>query len=237
VLNLDESTFRFAEDVVASLADTFTSREIHIGGDECPTVEWESSDRGRALMAEHGYSGPRQLQGLYTRRLADTLRTLGRRAVAWDEALDTDAPSDLFVMAWRHVERARLAAEAGHDVVVAAMEHLYFDWPNSESRGEPLSLLPPPFATPWEKVYRFEVVPRRLDPSLTGRILGAQAQLWTEYVATESHLHYMAFPRLCALSEVLWGTTESEELFRERLSRHLMRLRGLGVAYRPLDGV
>ena len=235
VLNVEDATFEFVSDVLRTVASVFPSKFVHIGGDECPTIEWESDEHAARVMSEHGFDAARQLQGLFTDREAETLRELGRRAVAWDEVLDASVPQDVIIAAWRHVSLGRRAAEAGHDVVMAAMEFLYFDWPNSESPEEPLALLPSPFATPWEKVYGFQVIPDGLDPSKHHRVLGAQAQLWTEYIATRDHMDYMAFPRVCAFSEVVWGTANDESEFRERLRRHLSLLGTIGVNYRGLD--
>jgi len=235
VLNVDEPALRFAEEVLETVMSVFPGPFVHIGGDECPTIEWERDERAARVMAERGFTSARQLQGLFTDREATALRAGGRRAVAWDEVLDASVPSDVVIAAWRHVSLGRRAAEAGYDVMMAAMEHLYFDWPNAEDPNEPLALLPSPFATPWEKVYAFNVMPPGLDPALAHHILGAQAQLWTEYIATVEHLDYMAFPRLCAFSEVAWGTSGDADEFRHRLEQHVQLLDLIGVNYRRLD--
>jgi hexosaminidase len=67
--------------------------------------------------------------------------------------------------------------------------------------------------------------------------LGAQGNLWSEYLYTAKNVEYSAFPRLIAMSEVTWSPVEGRkfEEFRERLAQHLKRLDQLKVNYRKLD--
>ena len=235
VLNASEAALEFAEDVVTYVASLFPDSPVHIGGDECPTAEWESSVEARSAMIRHGFSDPRQLQGLYTSRIAGALRLAGHEVIAWDEVLDAEVADDTVICAWRSPSKGTEAARRGHDVIMAPMQFLYFDWLGSDREGEPVALAPVPFVTSWQKVYDFRVVPLDLEPELHHRIRGAQAQLWSEYIATRDHLDYMAFPRLCAFAEVAWGTAGTPEEFRPRLVEHLGRLRAMGVRYRELD--
>jgi hexosaminidase len=186
-------------------------------------------------MAEHGFSDERQLQGLFTDRLTGALRADGHEVLAWDEVMDAEVDAEVVICAWRHSERGRLAAEAGHDVVMAPMQFLYFDWLSSDAADEPVALAPPPAVTPWEKVYRFSVIPPGLDEQYWHHVRGAQAQLWSEYIATREHLEYMAFPRVAVFAEVVWGTTETVEALRPRLARHVERLAAMGVHARALE--
>jgi hexosaminidase len=235
VLNVGALALDFAEEAVLFVADLFPDSPVHIGGDECPTTEWEHSEQAALVMSEHGFSDVRQLQGLFTRRLARALHERGHEVIAWDEVLDADVPSGTVIAAWRSTEKGVEAAERGLDVIMAPMQYLYFDWLSSDAPDEPIALTQPPHVTTWERVYGFSVVPEDLAPPLHHHIRGAQAQLWTEYIATRDHLDYMAFPRLCALSEVVWGTTTTLEEFRPRLSEHLDRLDAMGVHFRTLD--
>ena len=149
--------------------------------------------------------------------------------------LDADAPADVVVVAWRAAERGAAAARAGHDVVMAPMDFLYFDWVNSDAESEPPAQTAAPDSTTWEKVYGFRCVPEGLETEAAAHVRGAQAQLWTEYIATRDHLDYMAFPRLCAFAEAVWGTAGDAGEFRSRLGTHLARLGAKGLKYRPLD--
>ncbi len=235
VLNVEPRALAFAEEVVRYVASLFPGSPVHIGGDECPSLEWEQSPSAREVMLEHRFADARQLQGLFTRRLAAALVADGHEVLAWDEVLDAQVPEGTVIVAWRHVSQGSRAARRGLDVVMAPMEFLYFDWLSSGDATEPVAVAPPPFFTTWEKVYGFSVVPPDLEPEFHYRIRGAQAQLWTEYIASRDHLDYMAFPRIAAFAEVAWGTQTDIEEFRVRLEGHLSRLAAMGVRFRPLD--
>jgi len=235
VLNVAPDTLRFAENAVCAVADYFPGSPVHIGGDECPTTEWESSSDAREVMKSHGFTRARQLQGLYTQTLTRTLEARGHRVIAWDEVLDADVPTSTVIAAWRHSLFGTEAVRRGHDVIMAPMEFTYFDWPNSESADEPMALLPPPFATTWQKVYGFRVIPDDVPTDDAHHILGTQAQLWTEYIASRDHLDYMTFPRLSAFAEVAWGTSGDVGEFTHRLRDHVARLAALGINFRQLD--
>jgi hexosaminidase len=237
VLNVSDEALAFAEEVVTHVAGLFPGSPVHIGGDECPTAEWARSDAAREVMVRHGFDDVTRLQGLFTTRLARVLRASGHDVVAWDEVLDADVPEGVVIAAWRSSRKGVEAAKRGLDVIMAPMQFLYFDWVSSDDVREPVAQTTPPHVTTWERVYGFSVIPPGLDASLHHHVRGAQAQLWTEYIATRDHLDYMAFPRLSAFAEVAWGTATSLEEFRPRLARHLGRLSAMGVAFRPLDPV
>jgi hexosaminidase len=235
VLNVSPEALAFAEEVVGYVAGLFPGSPVHIGGDECPTSEWEQSALARAVMDSQGFTSARQLQGLFTSRLASVLRASGHEVVAWDEVLDAEVPDGTVIVAWRSTEKAEEAARRGLDVVMAPMQFLYFDWLSSTEPNEPLALAPLPYVTTWETVYDFSVIPRDLQSEFQHHVRGAQVQLWSEYIATRDHLDYMAFPRTAAFSEVVWGTTTTTEDFRTRLSSHAQRLHAMGIRLRPLD--
>lgn len=238
VLNLEEKTVHFCTEVIDEVAEIFPSPYFHVGGDECPTVEWTTSPRVEEIMKEQGFTDERQLQGWFTARMAEHLATRGRTLVGWAEILEGGAPEGSIAMSWRGEEDAVKAAKAGHRVVMAAQDWLYFDRPYSLDPAEPVGS---PGATSVEKVYMYEPVSTAIPAELRHQVLGAQCQLWTEYVTTPAQAEYMYFPRLSAFAENAWSTEtatlpKSYEEFKRRLARHLDRLEALGVNYRPLDG-
>jgi hexosaminidase len=234
VLNLNEPTLAFAEDVVRYVASLFPAGPFHIGGDECPTIEWENSPEALAIMEADGFSDARQLQGLYTKRLAAALHADGHQVIAWDEVLDAEVPDGTTIAAWRDSSKGVEAAQRGLNVIMAPMQFTYFDLLNSDDPDEPVAQAPLPHARPWEKVYQFPLIPLELAPEFHHLIRGAQIQLWTEYIGTVEHLDYMAFPRIAAFSEVAWGTCGDLEDFRSRLQYHVRRLGAMGINFRPL---
>ncbi len=237
VLNLEGPAVRFCREVLEEVMDIFPGPYVHIGGDECPTTEWEASDRARLRCQELGLSGPRQLQGWFTTQMADVVSARGKALVAWDEVLHAGAPPGTVITVWQHQNARRTAvqgATAGHDIVMAPETWTYFDWAYADDPREPLAIRP---ALSVEHAYSFEPVPDGLPEELEPRIIGAQCQLWTEYVPTVRHAEYMYFPRTCALAEAVWSGRERHwDEFEPRLRHHMARLDALGINYRPLDG-
>jgi hexosaminidase len=237
VLNLDRPAVEFCCDVLDEVVEVFPFRYVHAGGDECPAGEWEASPAAKAKMRELGYSEARQLQGWFTAGIGEHLAARGRVLVGWDEILDGGAPPGSVVMSWQGEEGGVKAAAAGHDVVMAPVQWLYLDWSYVDSPAEPVAIFP---ATSVERVYKYD--PRHsVAEGDRGRVLGAQCQLWTEYVADAGHAEYMYFPRVCAFSEIVWSgdravPREPYTAFEKRLAAHLNRLDAIGVNYRPLSG-
>jgi hexosaminidase len=173
--------------------------------------------------------------------MAGHLAERGRILVGWDEILEGGAPAAAVVMSWRGEEGGVEAASAGHDVVMAPQQWLYFDWSYADDPAEPLAICP---ATSVERVWSYNPVPDSIPAGQRHHVLGAQCQLWTEYVATTEHAEYLYFPRVSAFAEMVWrgpaaGPTGEDRTFDEfeaRLRRHLKRLDAVGVNYRPLDG-
>ncbi|WP_328808002.1 beta-N-acetylhexosaminidase [Nonomuraea antri] len=229
VLNVSEETVAFFHHVLEEVIEVFPSEWIHIGGDECPKREWEESPRAQARMRELGLPDADALQSWFIGRMTAFLAERGRRAIGWDEILQGGLAPGATVMSWRGEEGGAEAARAGHDAVMCPHTHTYFDYYQAGPEGEPLAI---GGLTGLEQVYAYRPVPAGLDAAAAGHILGTQAQLWSEYLPTSAHVEYMAFPRLCALAEVAWGTAGEYAEFGERLRGHLERLDRLGVGYR-----
>ena len=229
-----EHTFKFLEDVLTQVMALFPSRYIHIGGDEVPKVRWRESAFAQQLMQREGLQGEAELQSWFVRRIERFLNAHGRRLVGWDEILEGGIAPAATVMSWRGTAGGIEAARQGHDVVMTPGTHVYFDHYQGPREGEPLGI---GGYTPLEKVYAFEPVPAELTPLEARHILGAQANMWTEYVATPAHVEYMVYPRALALSEVLWSRTEGRDWtsFTERLPAVVAALDGQRVNYRIPD--
>jgi hexosaminidase len=237
VLNLEDATLRFCTDVLDEVARIFPGPYVHVGGDECPTTEWKTNARAQEIMREEGYDDERQLQGWFSERIAAHLERRHRRLVGWDDLLESGAPSEAILMAWQDEARGVATVEAGHDVVMVPQEWLYFDRAASADPDEPVGF---PGVTTLEKVYLHDPMPDAVPVAQRARVLGAQCQLWTEFVSTPRQAQYQYFPRLCAFAEIVW-TLEDEraksyEEFESRLERHLGRLTAMNVNFRPLDG-
>ena len=200
--------YQFVEDVLTEIMDIFPSEVIHIGGDETPTDKWQQCPKCQ------GKGG----QAHFTKRVFGFLTSMGRRALGWDEILD-GSPKDAMIMSWRGSAPGAKAAEAGHDVVMAPTTHCYFDYQQvKDTEFEPSRC---GGFIPIEKVYTLDPAPDSLSVEARRHILGTQANLWSEYMTTESLVEYQALPRMSALAEVQWTQPERKDYkaFLERLTR------------------
>ena len=229
-----EETFAFLENVLSEVMQIFPSTYIHIGGDEVPKKRWEESTVAREVMQREGLKDTHELQSYFIRRIEKFLNANGRRLIGWDEILEGGLAPNATVMSWRGIAGGIAAARQGHDVIMTPSSHLYFDHYQGDSKTEPFGI---GGNSPLEKVYSFEPIPTELTTDEAKHILGAQANVWTEYMKTPDHVEYMVFPRLFALSELVWTPAARRDFadFRRRIPSELMRLDRLGVRYRPLD--
>ena len=230
VLNMGPGALDFCRAVLDHLCDLFPSEVIGIGGDECPTGEWADSP----VIAEHGLAGPAAVQPWFTARMAEHLAGRGRRVLGWDEILEGGAPAGAVVAAWRGAEPTRVAARLGHQVVSCPDIAVYLDYRQSDDPGEPT---PVGTRLTLEDVYAFSPVPDGLTDDQAARVIGGQANVWTEHMESARRVDYMTYPRLCALAEAVWDPPDrSYASFAARLPAHLARLDALGVNYRPPSG-
>ena len=208
----NERVYQFVEDVLTEVMDIFPSEVIHTGGDETPTAKWEQCPKCQALGLPKD-----KIQARFTQRVFDFLTAHHRRALGWDEILD-GCPQDAMIMSWRGSEPGAKAAAEGHDVVMTPTTHCYFDYQQVEDRQfEPSRC---GGFIPVEKVYALDPAPESFSVEARSHILGTQANLWTEYITTESMLEYQALPRMSALAEVQWTQPERKdyEAFKVRLT-------------------
>ena len=231
-----EETFQFLEDVLTEVIALFPSQYIHIGGDEVPKVRWQESEVAQEVISREGLADEDELQSYFIKRIESFLQAQGRRLIGWDEILEGGLAPDATVMSWRGMEGGIEAARQGHDVIMTPTSHCYFDYYQADPEQEPLAIRG---LTPLEKVYSFEPVPEMLSAEDAEHILGAQGNVWTEYMATTDYVEYMVFPRMLALSEVVWSPPDLRnwEGFVQRLPDHLRHLDALGVNYRQPEVV
>ncbi len=233
----NDSTLAFIDDVLGELVDIFPAEYFHIGGDECPKTRWENCPkcqaRIRALGLKSDASGSKEakLQSYVMNHAAALLRENGRRVIGWDEILEGGVDGDITIMSWRGQSGGIEAARRGHDVIMTPNTYLYFDYyQTADTENEPLGI---GGYVPIEKVYSLEPVPAELEGAERDRILGVQANLWTEYIKTFSHAQYMELPRMAALSEVQWTNQGKKDYdrFVERLPQLLDHYRANGYNY------
>ena len=211
----NEEAMKFVEDVLNEVMDVFPSPYIHIGGDECPKVRWEKCPKCQAKIKELGikadekFTAEDYLQSYVMNRMAKVVEAHGRRVIGWDEILEGNVSETAIIMSWRGTEGGIEAARKGHDVIMAPSSHLYFDYYQSEDiANEPMCI---GGYLPVERVYEFQPLPEELTPEQQQHIIGVQANIWTEYIASFRHVQYMAMPRMDALAELQWNNPQERD--------------------------
>jgi hexosaminidase len=214
----NEATFQFLADVFTEVVDLFPAAYIHIGGDEVPKDRWQQCSKCQARIKAQGLHDEHELQSYFVKRIEQLLSSKGRRIIGWDEILEGGLAPGATVQSWRGLEGAIAAATSGHDAIVSPTSHAYFDYPI-----ETLDL---------RQVYSFEPVPSGLTEEQARHILGGECNMWTEYAPQET-IDSKMFPRLLAMSEVLWSPKQAKNYreFHQRLRYHYQRLNFLGVKY------
>ncbi len=228
--NVDDSTFEFLENVLTEVMDLFPGRYIHVGGDEAAKDQWQASAAVQRRMHELHIANADGLQSYFIARIGRFLAAHGRRLVGWDEILQGGVPPDATVMSWQGEKGGIVAARLGHDVVMAPSPIMYFDHVQSARHDEPPGR---PDVVSLADVYAYDPLPKQLDATLVKHVLGAQANLWTEYMDTPARVEHAAFPRVAALAEALWSAPARRNWnnFLQRMPAQIERYRASGIDF------
>lgn len=215
-----DSTYMFLQDVLDEVLQLFPSKYIHIGGDEAPKYHWEKCSRCQLRIKKEGLKDEHELQSYFIQRIEKYLNKKGRTLIGWDEILEGGLAPNAIVMSWRGEAGGIEAAKQSHDVIMTPGNPVYFDHYQGDPVTEPIAI--GGFNT-LKKVYEYEPIPKELNELQAKYILGAQANLWTEYVPTTQHVEYMVLPRMLALSEVVWSKKENKNWngFNKKLQYHI----------------
>lgn len=216
-----EYTFGFLQDVLDEVIQLFPSKYIHIGGDESPKESWKRSEFSQNLIKEKGLKDEHGLQSYFIGRIEKYLNSKGRDIIGWDEILEGGLAPNATVMSWRGEKGGMEAARQKHKVIMTPNSHMYFD--HAQIKNED-SVVIGGFL-PLEKVYSYNPLPAELTKEEQQYILGAQANLWTEYISNPAKVEYMIFPRMTALSEVLWSPLDKKDYtdFKKRMNSQVKR--------------
>lgn len=234
----NELTLRFVKDVLDEVMQLFPGDYIHIGGDESPRVRWQECPRCQRLIKDLGLKTSGQqsaealLQGWFTTQVQQYLSQHGRRLIGWDELLGCDVDATATIMSWRGAEPGSQGAMQGHDVIMTPVDPLYFDYyQTSETWNEPTAF---GGCNTLKKVYDFDPVAADLPADKRHHILGAQANVWTEYITCEPQIQYQILPRMAALAELQWLPPELKDYqdFIARLPRLIDVYKHYGWTYR-----
>lgn len=211
----NDSTFSFLEDVIDEVITLFPSKYIHVGGDECPKTHWKICPRCQQRIKDLKLKDEHELQSYFIQRMEKYINSKGKTLIGWDEILEGGLAPNAIVMSWRGEQGGIEAAKQNHTVIMTPGNYVYFD--HTQTKNED-SVTIGGF-TPVEETYSYEPVPKELPADKGKFVLGAQANVWTEYMKNPRKVEYMIFPRLSALSEVLWSPKEKRNFpdFEKRL--------------------
>jgi len=226
-----EETFAFLEDVLTEVIALFPSKYIHIGGDEAPKKQWKESKFAQKLIKEKGLKDEHGLQSYFIGRIEEFLNSKGRNIIGWDEILEGGLAPNATVMSWRGTKGGIAAAKEKHNVIMTPGNWCYFDhYQSKDKKNEPLAI---GGYTTVEEVYSYEPMPEELSEEEQKYILGAQGNVWTEYMKTSDHVEYMILPRMSALSEVVWTSEDAKDWgdFQNRLKSLAERFEVMGLNY------
>ncbi len=226
-----ESTFEFLENVLTEVMELFPSKYIHIGGDEVPKTRWKSCKHCQKRIKDNNLKDEYELQSYFVQRIEKFINSRGRAIIGWDEILEGGLAPNATVMSWRGEKGGIAAAQQNHDVIMAPNNYIYFDHYQAKPEQEPIGF---PGYNPLERVYSYDPVPQSLTAEQKKHILGAEACVWTEYMATPAKVEYMILPRLLAFSEITWTPLDRknyQNFQEERLPVHLAKLDKTDVIY------
>ena len=196
-------TFDFLEDIIDEVVELFPSKYIHIGGDEAPKTNWKACGNCQDVIEREGLKDEYELQSYFITRMEKYINSKGKQIIGWDEILEGGLAPNATVMSWRGISGGIEAAKMNHEVIMTPNAVCYLDhYQAKDTKNEPLAI---GGYTPIEEIYNYEPIPSELDKSLHKYIIGAQGNVWTEYMKTSDHVEYMVFPRILALSEVVWA--------------------------------
>ncbi len=227
----NDETFVFLENILKEVMELFPSKYIHIGGDECVKTKWKSCEKCQNRKLNEHLKTEEELQSYFITRIEKYVNANGRQIIGWDEILEGGLAPNAAVMSWRGINGGIAAAKQNHYVVMSPGRPCYFDHYQSKDKGaEPMAI---GGFNPLDAVYNYNPTPDSLNANEQKFIMGAQANVWTEYITNFSQVEYMALPRMSALSEVLWTNMEYKNFpdFQERLYIHKGILDRMKVNY------
>jgi len=214
----NDSVFIFLEDIFQEITELFPSNRIHIGGDEAPKFRWENCEKCQKRMAQENLKDEHELQSYFIERIAKDLEKKNKSIIGWDEIIESKINSDVTIQSWRGFSGGIQAVKEGKKTIMSPTSHCYFDYDIN--------------SIDLEKVYSFNPIPSEIDSLKSELIIGGECNLWSERIPSEKELDRKTFPRLLAMSEVLWTYRKDKfENFQNRVQDHYPVLSRLDVHY------
>ncbi len=231
-----EGAYGYLTDILREVAGLFPSKYIHIGGDEVHfgNDKWATDPEVNALMQREGLADVRAVEHYFLNRMSDSIAALNKTMIGWDEVTGAGlSPENTMVMWWRHDQKQLLKAaiENDYQVVMCPRRPLYLDFVQQESHQD---------GRRWGGFCPLDMIYAFPDVEMTGgdyyrspKVLGVQANVWTERMHTTERLQFMIFPRLSAVAEAGWTVDENKNYqdFTERLKGMLEIYKQEGITF------
>lgn len=216
-----EETFKFLQDVIDEVVPLFPGKYFHVGGDECPKSNWKRCPNCQKRLKDNKLKDEHELQSYFIQRMEKYINSKGKTIIGWDEILEGGLAPNAIVMSWRGEDGGIQAAKENHQVIMTPTTYVYLDYSQTENEDSVVI----GGNLPVEKVYSYEPIPAALNAEQAKYVLGAQANVWSEYMSNPRKVEYMIFPRLTALSEVLWSPKEKKDWnsFEKRMQTQFKR--------------
>jgi hexosaminidase len=206
-----EVTYQFLEDTLREIAALTPAPYIHIGGDEAHSTD------------ESDYK-------IFIERVQKIVQGLGKQCIGWEEISRAELLPDTIVQYWWQAPLAQEAARRGHKLILSPASKIYLDIKYDASTALGLDwtkqYIDVRDAYDWDAVSILEGVTEE-------SVLGVEAELWTETIATIDDMDFMLFPRLPACAEIGWTPREKcdWEEYSLRLANHGQRLAAMGINF------
>ena len=216
-----DETFDVVFDILSDILEIFPSEYIHIGGDEAPKKRWKECPHCQDRIKKENLKDEEALQGWFTNRIVDFLKSKGRKAVVWNESLKSGTvDGSVTVQMW--MDRKKLSvdfANGGGRMINSDFYHYYCDYPYG--------------MTPLKKTYRYNPIHKNIKDKNT--VIGVEAPIWTEYINNFDRLCFMCFPRFTAVAETGWTETANKNAadFQRRFSVYENILKEIGINPAP----
>ncbi|AEW00242.1 beta-N-acetylhexosaminidase [Niastella koreensis] len=225
----NDSVFTFLQNVLDEVLPLFPAKYVHIGGDECPKESWKKCPKCQKRIADNHLKDEHELQSYFVQRMEKYINSKGKTMIGWDEILEGGLAPNAVVMSWRGEQGGIDAAKQNHDVIMTPGGYCYLD--HAQAKNE--DSLTIGGYLPVKQTYSYEPIPKDFTDEQAKHILGAQGNLWTEYVPNTKKVEYMIFPRVSALSEVLWSPAAKRNWsdFETRLQTQFKRYTLWGTNY------
>ena len=225
-----EETYAFIRNVLTEMSGLFPGKQVHIGGAECYETRWEKCPMCQQRVRNDSLSSTHALHNYFVSRVSSILDSLGKDMIGWDEILKDTLLSKGIIMSWHDVDGAKTAIQRNFQTVMSPAKYCNFDLYQTDPKGEPLAT---GGMLTLEQVYNFEPVPAEVSKQEAKNIIGAQANVWTQYMKSPEYVEYMVFPRAAALAEVVWSPRESRNYvwFKKRMLEQIKRYDTEGIGY------